>query len=91
MIDDAIAILEAEVAAFGQGTKDQPAEGTPEFFILRAKSVGLSMLRSMQARGLDSPSRVESFYKATLRSAKIGDVLEQLPLQGAMVEMANAP
>lgn len=79
MIDDAIALLEAEVAAFGQGTKDQPQEGTPEFFILRAKSIGLSMLKQMRVNGIDSPARVESFYKASLKHAKIGDILDTLP------------
>lgn len=69
-LDDAIAVLEIEVAGFKLGTQDQPKADTPEFFLVRAKAVGLSMLKQMRAKGLSEPERIESFYKQTSVTAK---------------------
>lgn len=46
-IDTAIAKLDAEIAALGF-----PAENTAEWWTLRAKSTGVSLLRAIQAKSL---------------------------------------
>lgn len=75
-LDDAISVLEAEVAAFRPGTRDSPSNGTPEYFVLRAKSVGLSMLRQMKANDLAprtaDDNRAELYYKSISKAAKFG-------------------
>lgn len=48
--------LQAEVDSFLQGTKQQPREGTADWFLLRAKSIGLSYLRSIEKQKLDQPA-----------------------------------
>lgn len=70
MIDDAIAVLEAEVALFHIGTDAAPKEGTPEFFLCRAKYAGLSMLKQLRSVGIDDPRRIENFYRATSKALK---------------------
>lgn len=62
-LDAAIAVLEEEIASFQQGTKDQPKEKTTDWFLLRAKSLGLSSLKTMAARQLaDDPVGAERFH-----------------------------
>lgn len=69
-LDEAVALMGTEVAAYNVGTKKQPLESDPEFFVLRAKSIGLTMLKVMQQRGLDA-RRAEGYYK-TCRTAVNG-------------------
>ncbi len=65
-LERAIATVEGELTALGLGTKDQPKEGTEGWYLLRAKSLGLSFLR--QIRQVESnPAALERhFKKATL-------------------------
>ena len=70
-LEAAIRILQAEVTAFGQGTKTQPAEGSPEWFLLRAKVCGLTLLKKMQQLELDkSPKGADILYKKYSREVK---------------------
>ncbi len=70
-IYNAIAILEEEVAAFKQGTLDQPKEGTTDWFLLRAKALGLSHLRRMAQLSLhDNPAAAERFYRDCSKGMK---------------------
>lgn len=63
-LEAAIEVMAAEVAAFQQGTKSQPAEKTTDWFLLRAKSLGLSSLRTMKAQQLDEdPVGAERFHR----------------------------
>lgn len=48
-LDIAITQLDMEVSSFGF-----PKEDTVEWWLLRAKATGLSLLRAMQAKGLTS-------------------------------------
>lgn len=66
----AIAQLEAEVLDFGQGTARQPKEGTADWFLLRAKSMGLSSLKRAQQLRLDSPASAERYFRASSRLLK---------------------
>ena len=64
-LERAIEQLEAEVADFRQGSPGQPKEGTPEWFLLRAKALGLSHLRRMQQLQLENdPAACERYYRS---------------------------
>ena len=67
----AIQQLKAEVDAFGQGTKDQPAEGSSAWFLLRAKQLGLQALRSMERAKIDSPRAAELHYRRLASTCKL--------------------
>lgn len=74
-LDRAIAQLEAEVAAFNQGTLQQPAENSTEWFVLRAKSLGLSALRRMAQLQLHGePASAERYYREAGKRCKTADV-----------------
>ena len=63
-LERAIVQLEAEVADFRQGSPGQPKEGTPEWFLLRAKALGLSHLRRMQQLQVGGdPAAAERYYR----------------------------
>ena len=73
-IESAIAQLETEIAGFKQGTKDQPKEGSGAWFMLRALSAGLVLLRVMQQRGVaNDPAAAESFFRLYTKEAKTSD------------------
>lgn len=73
-LEAAIAVLEAEVAGFQQGTKDQPKEKTTDWFLLRAYGLGLSCLRALKARALeDDPPGAERFYRNASKGMKAPD------------------
>ena len=66
-MDEAIVILQTEIEALqalrnGRG----PQEGTTEWWLLRGKSIGLSMLRAMKVAGCTTPVAAEA-YRKTLR------------------------
>ena len=64
-LERAIELLEAEVADFRQGSPGQPKEGTPEWFLLRAKALGLSSLRRMQQLQVGGdPAASERYYRS---------------------------
>ena len=74
-IDVAIGMLEEEILSSGHGTKQQPKDGTAEWFILRARSLGLSHLRRMKQLGahLDAGS-AERFHRGCAGQLKHLDV-----------------
>lgn len=72
----AIQELQAEVDAFGQGTKTQPKEGSPEWYILRAKSCGLSMLKVMEKHCLPTIKAQDTYYKAATKYLKLEDTIK---------------
>ena len=70
-LDAAIAQLEVETALYAQVTQQQPGEGTQEWFVLRAKALGLSCLRRMKQLGVgDSPRSAELFYREASKYTK---------------------
>lgn len=56
----ATALLELEVAKL-QGRK--PVPGDTNWHLLQAKSLGLSMLRTLMQNGMDDPIAVDAFRK----------------------------
>lgn len=70
-LDAAINILQAEVDAFGQGTKRQPRDGDPEWYLLRAKTLGLSSLKRMKQLELGSSAKMaDQFHVQCIRHVK---------------------
>lgn len=79
-LDDAIDILGAEIAAFNQGTQAAPRPSSPEWYVLRAKTLAVSHLKRMRQLGLDQDQdgrSAESFYRKTSQTIK-GDDLAAL-------------
>lgn len=70
-LERAIATLEAEVAGFKQGTPDQPREGTEGWYVLRAKSLGLSLLKRMRKIGSMSAREEEDLFRCAANAAKL--------------------
>lgn len=68
----AIAQLSAEVAEFKQGTVTQPKEGAADWFLLRAKSLGLSYLKKAQQLALEgSPLRAEKLQESCRQALRL--------------------
>lgn len=66
----AIAQLEEELGALGLG-KRPPAEGSADWFLVRAKALGLSHLRALQEKGLAGDlESCEKCYKGCLKHHK---------------------
>lgn len=57
-LETALSQLQEEVDAYGQGTKGQPPDGSVEFYLLRAHSLGLSYLKRLEQLNLsqDAPA-----------------------------------
>lgn len=69
----AIALLESEILALGQGRKTQPDPCTTDWYLIRGKALALSFLRQLDASGFaDDPQVVEKLYKAALKEQKQG-------------------
>ena len=62
-LERAILQVEEEMAALGLGTKDQPAEGTTEWFLLRALGIGLSFLRRAKQMNGAPPAEIERHFR----------------------------
>lgn len=76
-LDAAIKVLEEEVAAFQQGTKDQPKEGSVDWFLLRARALSLSHLKRMQQLNLQGDAAAaERHYRNCSNLVKGADVPE---------------
>lgn len=76
-LDKAIELLETEISALGQGKKDQPKEGTPEWYVLRAKGVGLTFLRHAKANGRDASNpEFQRFYRKFSKEVKAPSPLD---------------
>lgn len=70
-LESALSELETQLSRFGQGTPRQPAEGTRDWYLLRAFSIGLSHLRSLQSAGLEHDhAGAERAYRRILRENK---------------------
>ncbi len=70
-LQSAIEMLQAEVDDFGQGTSRQPKEGSADWFLLRAKSLGLSSLkRAAQLKVDKSPVAANRHFLAVSRVLK---------------------
>lgn len=68
-LDLAIKRLEDQLAS--QGTKDQPKEGTPEWFVFRSTAVGLTFLRKLKAEGHEGNSQACNLsYKLAISRVK---------------------
>lgn len=63
----AIQLLEIEIEQLGT-----PKVETAGWWVLRAKSTGLSLLRTMRDRGISDPEVAEAFRKG-LRKELVGD------------------
>ena len=88
-LESAIALLEAEVEAFQQGTKFQPAEKSEAWFVLRAKALGLSHLRRMaQLRVHDDPAAAERFYRGCQKTFKSLGVPDEVIVEKELLEPA---
>lgn len=71
----AIAQLEAEIAGFKQGTAQQPKEGSVEWFLLRAKATGLSMLKRMEQLDVErDAAAAERYYRKCGVEVKAAEV-----------------
>lgn len=67
----AIILLEQELESLGHGTSRAPRAGTVDWYLVRAKALGLSALRRMEALGIaDDPAAVERLYKSLVREGK---------------------
>lgn len=79
-LDRAIVLMEEEVADFQNGTASAPKEGTAEWFLLRAKALGLSQLRRMKQLEVgDNPAAAERFYRGcavTFKKLTVPDPVE---------------
>jgi len=70
-VERAIEQLQTEMVAFGQGTPNQPKEHSTEWFILRARACGLSMLKRMKQLGVENePAAAERFYRKASKEVK---------------------
>jgi hypothetical protein len=58
-IDSAITLLEAEVGSLGM-----PDVGSDAWWLIRGKSTGLSLLRTLRQKGLTDPKAAEDFRQA---------------------------
>ena len=65
--------LKAEMLAHGQGTGNQPKEGTVEFYILRGRALAASFLAKCVQDGTQDPVAFDSQYKLALRSMKVAE------------------
>lgn len=70
----AIEQLQAEIDEYGQGTAQTPKEGTDDWYILRAKSVGLTFLKRVNQLRLDpNLAAVERFFRRFGNGIKAAD------------------
>jgi NOL1/NOP2/fmu family ribosome biogenesis protein len=71
-LDKAIAVLQEEVDYFQQGTKNQPAEKSTDWYLLRAKVAGLGLLKQMKVRGYENdPASAERFARAHTKGMRV--------------------
>ena len=86
-LDRAIIMLEEEVASFQQGTKSQPTDGSADWFVLRAKALGLSHLRRIKLLELERDSGgAERLYRRSISQLKLIETpLPEAPVGGLPV------
>lgn len=74
-LDNAIKVMQEDVDSYNQGTNQQPAEGSTEWFVLRAKALGLSHLKRLaQLKLHGDPTGANRFYQACSKQFKLLDV-----------------
>ena len=79
-LDAAILQLEGQLDSLGAFAPvgQRPAEGTKDWFILRAVAAGLSTLRQMAIYDLHADARgAERFYLASIASIKAADPIAE--------------
>ena len=70
-LDRAIEQLQTEVTSYGHGTPTQPKPESAEWFLLRAKTLGLSALRRMKQLGVaGDPAAAERYYRRSSNEVK---------------------
>lgn len=74
-LSNAIDELAAELAAFNQGAKQQPRDGSTEWFLLRAKTCGMAYLKRLAQLGVESDAGAcERVYKVSSKVFKAAEV-----------------
>ena len=76
-LENAIQQLQDDVNSYQQGTKLQPKDDTCEWYLLRAKVLGLQYLKRLQTLGLGDKERArqcEELYKQGARLFKHVDI-----------------
>lgn len=81
-IDTAISKLDAEIALLGF-----PKEETVEWWVLRAKVTGASLLRAMQAKGLTT-LEADQFRRGVRVGMMKLDVVDVIEMAAPAVQMA---
>jgi hypothetical protein len=70
-LQSAILRAKEELAAFGQGTKAQPAAGTVDWFRLRAAAAGLAYLQRLETLEVShDPAACERVYREATKVFK---------------------
>ena len=74
-LDRAIVVLGEEVALFGQGTSAEPSDGSADWFVLRAKTLGLSYLKRIKQLEIErDAAATERFYRRSVSNIKLTEV-----------------
>jgi hypothetical protein len=73
-LEQAISTLEAELTELGWGTNVE--EGTADWWLLRGKATGLSLLRQFTARDLINPKDADKHRKKALKAMKLMEIVE---------------
>lgn len=70
-LQTAIDLQAAEIEAFGQGTAKQPPNGSTEWFLLRAATIGMAYLKRVVELDIEQDySASERLYRAQLPLVK---------------------
>lgn len=70
-LDTAISQLQEESDAYTQGSKVQPRDGTTEWYVLRAITIGLGYLKRAKQLGLeDDVPAADRLYRAAAKASK---------------------
>lgn len=82
-LDSAIAMLEEEVSLLG--TPASPANGeaaSSVWWMLRAKSTGLSLLKALRAKGIIDPVMAENYRKdLRVRLVQAAEPASEVPIR----------
>lgn len=77
-LDVAISQLQEESDAYTQGSKVQPRDGTTEWYVLRAITIGLGFLKRAKQLELDNDvPAADRLYRAAAKASK--GVCDELP------------
>lgn len=70
-LEVAVNLLQDEFDSYGQGTVDQPADGTTGWYLIRAAALGLAYVKRLQALGLENDvPAAERYYTTCYRDFK---------------------